>query len=117
VPLILQVHGSCLSNAQQKMYKIMYKKYLELVGVGYSVIALYNELTFQLGRSHPNVFIVPSDVSVTVEKTKMTVSGDNKQRVNLVSAQIRNLKKPEPYKGKGILYEGEIIRRKKGKKK
>ena len=74
-------------------------------------------LTFQLGRSHPDYFPVPSDVSLFVEKTKVVVSGSDKQRVHLISAQIRDLKKPEPYKGKGILYVGETLRRKKGKKK
>ena len=56
-------------------------------------------------------------MSLFVEKTKVVVSGLNKQRVHLISAQIRDLKKPEPYKGKGILYIGETLRRKKGKKK
>lgn len=95
----------------------MLKKELELVGVGYTVSLANNLLTFQLGRSHPDLFSVPSDVSLFVDKTKVTVTGSNKQRVNLVAAQIRDLKKPEPYKGKGILYVGEVLRRKKGKKK
>jgi len=95
----------------------MFKKELELVGVGYTVILTNNLLTFQLGRSHPDYFTVPSDVSLFVEKTKLIVSGSDKQRVHLISAQIRDLKKPEPYKGKGILYIGETLRRKKGKKK
>lgn len=95
----------------------MLKKELELVGVGYTVSLASNVLTFQLGRSHPDYFQVPSDVTLFVDKTKVTVSGSDKQRVHLVAAQIRDLKKPEPYKGKGILYVGEILRRKKGKKK
>jgi len=95
----------------------MFKKELELVGVGYTVTLANNLLTFQLGRSHPDYFPVPSDVSLFVEKTKVVVSGLNKQRVHLISAQNRDLKKPEPYKGKGILYIGETLRRKKGKKK
>jgi large subunit ribosomal protein L6 len=95
----------------------MLKKELELVGVGYTVSLASNVLTFQLGRSHPDYFPVPSDVTLFVDKTKVTVSGSDKQRVHLVAAQIRDLKKPEPYKGKGILYVGEILRRKKGKKK
>ena len=95
----------------------MLKKELELDGVGYTVSLANNLLTFQLGRSHPDLFPVPSDVSLFVDKTKVTVTGSNKQRVNLVAAQIRDLKKPEPYKGKGILYSGETLRRKKGKKK
>jgi large subunit ribosomal protein L6 len=95
----------------------MFKKELELVGVGYTVSLTNNVLTFQLGRSHPDYFLVPSDVSLFVEKTKVVVSGSDKQRVHLISAQIRDLKKPEPYKGKGILYVGETLRRKKGKKK
>jgi len=95
----------------------MLKKELELVGVGYTVSLANNVLTFQLGRSHPDYFPVPSDVALFVDKTKVTVSGSDKQRVYLVAAQIRDLKKPEPYKGKGILYVGEVLRRKKGKKK
>ena len=95
----------------------MFRKELELVGVGYTVSLTNNVLTFQLGRSHPDYFPVPSDVSLFVEKTKVVVSGSDKQRVHLISAQIRDLKKPEPYKGKGILYVGETLRRKKGKKK
>jgi large subunit ribosomal protein L6 len=95
----------------------MFKKELELVGVGYSVSLADNLLTFQLGRSHPDYFSVPTGVSLSVDKTKLTISGNDKQRVHLISAQIRDLKKPEPYKGKGILYVGENLRRKKGKKK
>ena len=95
----------------------MFKKELELVGVGYSVSLADNLLTFQLGRSHPDYFSVPTGVSLSVDKTKLTVSGNDKQRVHLISAQIRDLKKPEPYKGKGILYVGENLRRKIGKKK
>ena len=95
----------------------MLKKELELVGVGYTVSLASNVLTFQLGRSHPDYFSVPTGVSLSVDKTKLTISGNDKQRVHLISAQIRDLKKPEPYKGKGILYVGENLRRKKGKKK
>jgi len=95
----------------------MLKKELELVGVGYTVSLANNVLTFQLGRSHPDYFTAPSDVVLSVDKTKVTVSGLDKQRVHLIAAQIRDLKKPEPYKGKGILYVGEVLRRKKGKKK
>ena len=95
----------------------MLKKELELVGVGYTVSLANNVLTFQLGRSHPDYFPVPSDVALSVDKTKVIVTGSDKQRVHLVAAQIRDLKKPEPYKGKGILYVGETLRRKKGKKK
>jgi len=95
----------------------MLKKELELVGVGYTVSLANNVLIFQLGRSHPDYFTVPSDVTLSVDKTKVSVSGLDKQRVHLIAAQIRDLKKPEPYKGKGILYVGEVLRRKKGKKK
>ena len=95
----------------------MLKKELELVGVGYTVSLANNVLTFQLGRSHPDYFTAPSDVFLSVDKTKVSVSGLDKQRVHLIAAQIRDLKKPEPYKGKGILYVGEVLRRKKGKKK
>ena len=69
-----------------------------------------------LGFSHPVVMPIPDGISVTAEKNVITVSGIDKERTMQFAAQIRAKKKPEPYKGKGIRYEGEIIRRKQGKK-
>ncbi len=95
----------------------MFKKELDIIGVGYSVVQKDNTLHFQLGRSHPDLFPIPSDVQISVQKTRVEVSGSQKDRVHRVAAQIRHLKEPEPYKGKGICYVDEVIRRKKGKKK
>ncbi len=94
-----------------------YVKKLELEGVGYKV-ALQgdNMLSLQLGFSHPVEFKAPEGVTLQVEKNVISVSGISKYWVGQVAANIRKLKKPEPYKGKGIRYQGEIIRRKEGKK-
>jgi large subunit ribosomal protein L6 len=93
-----------------------YKKTLEIVGVGYRVAAAGNNLEFALGFSHPVVVEAPEGISFEVESpTRFHVSGINKQRVGEVSANIRKLRKPDPYKGKGVRYQGEVVRRKVGK--
>jgi len=93
-----------------------YSKGLEVVGTGYRVQQKGSDLEFALGFSHPVEFAAPEGVTLTVEgATKITVSGISKQAVGEVAANIRKLKKPEPYKGKGIRYAGEIVRRKAGK--
>ena len=94
-----------------------YEKKLEIVGVGYRVIAKSpTQLEFSLGFSHPMVINAPEGITFTVEKpTAFTVSGIDKQAVGEVAANIRKLRKPEPYKGKGVRYAGEHIRRKVGK--
>ncbi|MCD6412490.1 50S ribosomal protein L6 [bacterium] len=94
-----------------------FEKQLEIEGTGYGVKAQGKKLIFSLGFSHPVEFEVPEDVSVEVEgTTKIKVFGIDKQRVGEIAAQIRRLKPPEPYKGKGIRYVGEEIRRKASKK-
>ena len=93
-----------------------YTKILELEGVGFRVGVEGKELVFALGFSHPIRFAVPNEVDAKVEKNTITISGIDKELVGLVSAKIRDLKKPEPYKGKGIHYRGEVLRRKAGKK-
>ena len=93
-----------------------YSKKLEIEGIGYRANLEGNILVLSLGFSHP-IKIEPKDgVSFAVEKNSIIVSGNNKQAVGQFAAQIRALKKPEPYKGKGIRYAGEVVRRKAGKK-
>ncbi|WP_076464307.1 50S ribosomal protein L6 [Actinomyces mediterranea] len=93
-----------------------YKKELEITGTGYRVVAKGKNLEFALGFSHPVLVEAPEGIEFTVEsQTKFTVHGIDKQLVGETAARIRKLKKPEPYKGKGIHYVGETIRRKVGK--
>ncbi|HEX6328177.1 MAG TPA: 50S ribosomal protein L6 [Jiangellaceae bacterium] len=93
-----------------------YEKKLEIVGVGYRVQARGSNLEFALGFSHPVVIEPPDGISFAVESpTKFAVAGIDKQKVGEVAANIRKLRKPEPYKGKGIRYAGEQVRRKVGK--
>ncbi|MGB4967117.1 MAG: 50S ribosomal protein L6 [Candidatus Saccharimonadales bacterium] len=92
-----------------------FSKQLELNGVGYRVAAQGTDLKLNLGFSHDVIYKVPQGVQVAVEQNKMTVSGIDKQQVGQVAAEIRALKKPEPYKGKGIKYVDERILRKSGK--
>ena len=92
-----------------------FEKKLELNGVGYRVALQGSKLDFSLGFSHPVVFEIPEGIKVAVEGNKMTVTGIDKQLVGQVAANIRALKKPEPYKGKGIKYVDEVIIRKAGK--
>ena len=94
-----------------------YEKRLEIVGVGYRVLPKGpTQLEFQLGYSHPITFNAPEGITFTTEgPTKLGVQGIDKQLVGEVAANIRKLRKPEPYKGKGVRYAGEHIRRKVGK--
>jgi large subunit ribosomal protein L6 len=93
-----------------------YKKTLEIVGVGYRVQAKGKDLEFALGFSHPVTVTPPDGISFRVEApTRFVVEGIDKQLVGEVSAKIRKLRKPDPYKGKGVRYQGEVIRRKAGK--
>ncbi len=93
-----------------------YTKTLEIVGTGYRVQARGSDLEFALGFSHPVLIKAPEGISFNVEApTRFTVSGVDKQKVGEVAARIRKLRKPDPYKGKGVRYQGEQIRRKAGK--
>jgi large subunit ribosomal protein L6 len=93
-----------------------FRKSLEISGVGYRVAKSGEKLTLSLGYSHPVAFEAPKGVALTVEgQTKIHVEGIDKQAVGQVAADIRRLRQPEPYKGKGIRYEGERIRKKLGK--
>jgi large subunit ribosomal protein L6 len=93
-----------------------YVKQLEIVGVGYRVQAKGKNLEFAVGYSHPVLVTPPEGISFAVESpTKFSVSGIDKQQVGQVAANVREIRKPEPYKGKGIRYAGEHVRRKVGK--
>jgi large subunit ribosomal protein L6 len=93
-----------------------YIKNLEIVGTGYRVTAKGADLEFALGFSHPVVVPAPEGISFKVETpTRFAVEGIDKQKVGEVAANIRKLRKPDPYKGKGVRYQGEVIRRKAGK--
>jgi large subunit ribosomal protein L6 len=95
-----------------------FAKSLEIEGVGYRAAVQGKNLVLQLGFSHDVVFPIPSDIKITCDKpTSINISGADRQRVGQTAAVIRAFRKPEPYKGKGIKYAGEAIRRKEGKKK
>ena len=93
-----------------------YSKTLEIVGTGYRVQARGGDLEFALGFSHPVVVSPPEGITFEVQTpTRFVVSGIDKQLVGEVAANIRKIRKPEPYKGKGVRYQGEVVRRKVGK--
>ena len=93
-----------------------YEKKLEIHGVGYRVALKGNSLEFALGFSHPVVIPAPEGIQFTVETpTRFSVSGIDKQLVGEVAAKIRKIRKPDPYKGKGVRYQGEVVKRKVGK--
>jgi len=93
-----------------------YEKKLEIVGTGYRVVAKGSDLEFALGFSHPVVVSAPTGITFAVESpTKFSVSGIDKQQVGETAANIRKIRKPEPYKGKGVRYAGEVVKRKAGK--
>lgn len=93
-----------------------FEKNMEIVGVGYRVTQQNKDVQFQLGYSHPIVFSPPAGITIEVlEATKFRIKGANKQEVGQVAANIRKLRPPEPYKGKGIRYRDEQVRKKAGK--
>lgn len=95
-----------------------YKKQLDITGVGYRAAVQGQVLTLALGYSHDIKYIVPAGITVAVEKlTTVILSGPDKQKLGQVAAEIRALRAPEPYKGKGVRYSDEVVRRKEGKKK
>jgi len=93
-----------------------YEKKLEIHGVGYKARAEGKDLVLDLGYSHPIKVKAPEGIEFKVEKNLITVSGIDKQLVGQIAAEIREKRKPEPYKGKGVRYQGELVRRKAGKK-
>ncbi len=110
-------HGLMRSLVQNMVEGVTkgFEKKLEVNGVGFKVNLQGNKLVLNLGFSHPIDFEAPSSIQLAVDKNQITISGINKQEVGQVAADIRKLKKPEPYKGKGIKYIDEYIIRKAGK--
>lgn len=113
-----QLHGTTRALVNNMIVGVSegYKKVLEIVGIGYRAAMKGSVLNMNLGYSHEINYEVEAGITVeTPEPTKIVVSGIDKQRVGEVAAQIRKYRRPEPYKGKGIRYEGEHIARKEGK--
>jgi large subunit ribosomal protein L6 len=110
-------HGLMRSLVQNMVTGVTsgFEKKLEINGVGYRVNLAGNQLKFNLGYSHDVTYSLPEGVTAKVEQNKITISSINKQQVGQISAEIRALRKPEPYKGKGIKYADERIIRKSGK--
>ncbi|MSP78341.1 MAG: 50S ribosomal protein L6 [Dehalococcoidia bacterium] len=93
-----------------------YKKELEIVGTGYRVAQAGDKLNFQLGFSHPVEYAVPTGIKVAIAgQNRVTITGSDKQQVGQVAAELRAIRPPEPYKGKGVRYAGEVIKLKPGK--
>ena len=91
-------------------------KQLDIVGVGYRAEVKGDKVQFALGYSHPVLFDIPEGIKIEIDKAnRVTVSGADRQKVGQVAAEIRGLRKPDPYKGKGVKYPGEVLRRKVGK--
>ena len=113
------MHGTTNANIKNMIIGVSegYKKGLEIVGVGYKFNVSGNKLTINAGYSHPVVMEVPTGITVKgISNTEIELEGINKEQVGEFAANIRKVRKPEPYKGKGIKYKGEQIRRKEGKK-
>lgn len=116
---VKSLHGTTNSLIENMLVGVSegYQKGLEINGVGYRFNVSGNKLTVTAGFSHPVVIDVPSDLKVEqISNTEITVSGIDKQKVSEFAANIRKWRKPEPYKGKGIRYKDEKVRRKEGKK-
>ncbi len=112
------IHGTSRANVANMVKGVAegFSKKLELVGVGYKAEMKGKNLALALGFSHPIMFRAPETIKIeTPTQTNITITGFDKQLVGLVAAKIRSFKLPEPYKGKGVKYEGEVIRRKAGK--
>ncbi len=117
IKLYKSLHGtvrSLINNAVNGVAKGFEKK-LEMIGIGYRAAVENNQLVLQVGYTHPVALDVPEGLSAKVEKNVITISGRDKHRVGQFSAEIRAIRKPEPYKGKGIRYQGEKVRMKQGK--
>jgi len=112
------LHGTTRSVVNNMVEGVSkgFEKNLELVGVGYRAAKAGDKVTLSLGFSHPVEILPEEGIEIEVPaQTKLTIKGINKEQVGQVAAKIRSLREPEPYKGKGIKYEGEVIRRKVGK--
>jgi large subunit ribosomal protein L6 len=117
-PLLGKFHGlarSLVANAVRGVTE-GFKKELDIVGVGYRAELKGKQVHFALGYSHPVVFDVPAGIDVAIDKlTHLTVTGIDRQLVGQVAANIRRLRKPDPYKQKGVRYTGEVLKKKAGK--
>lgn len=112
------LHGTTRANVANMVEGVTkgFKKNLELVGVGYRASLQGNKLVLTVGFSHPVDFEAREGLTVSVpDATHISIEGTSKQRVGDLAAEIRGVRPPEPYKGKGIRYEGEVVRRKEGK--
>jgi large subunit ribosomal protein L6 len=112
-------HGllrALLANAVQGV-SAGFQKQLDIVGVGYRAEVKGNQVQFALGYSHPVLYDVPEGIKIELDAkaNRVTITGADRQKVGQVAAEIRGLRRPDPYKGKGIKYTGEILRRKVGK--
>ena len=114
-----QLHGTTNANINNMIIGVTkgFEKELEANGVGYRFNVAGNKITINAGYSHPVIIEVPSDLKAeSKSNTELTISGIDKQKVSEFAANVRKVREPEPYKGKGIRYKGEYIRRKEGKK-
>lgn len=109
------LHRALLSNTLNGV-AVGFEKKLELVGVGFKALIQDKKLILNVGFSHPVEIEIPDNIEVKIEKNIISISGINKELVGQIAADIRAVKKPEPYKGKGIKYIDEVVRRKAGKK-
>jgi large subunit ribosomal protein L6 len=113
------LHGllrALLANAVQGA-AVGFTKQLDIVGVGYRAEVKGNQVQFALGYSHPVLYNIPEGIKIEIDTkaNRVTVTGADRQKVGQVAAEIRGLRRPDPYKGKGIKYTGEVLRRKAGK--
>ena len=117
-PLLGKFHGlarSLMANAVEGVTN-GFKKELDIVGVGYRAEVKGKQIVFALGYSHPVVYDIPNGIDVVIDKqTHVTVTGIDRQLVGQVAANIRRLRKPDPYKQKGVRYTGEVLKKKVGK--
>ena len=111
-------HGMARALAQNAVRGVTegFSKELDIVGVGYKALLEGNKVVFSLGYSHPVEYRIPDGIKIAVDKqTRVVVSGIDRQKVGQVAAEIRGLRKPDPYKQKGIRYVGEVLKKKAGK--
>ena len=114
-----QLHGTTNSLIKSMIIGVTegYEKGLEIIGVGYRFNVSGNKINISAGFSHPVEVIVPNDLKVeSISNTEIKISGIDKQKLAEFAANVRKIRQPEPYKGKGIRYKGEYVRRKEGKK-
>ena len=117
-PELAKFHGLARSLVANAVAGVVdgYKRELDIVGVGYRAEVKGKQVIFALGYSHPVVFDIPTGIDIAIEKqTHITVTGVDRQLVGQVAANIRRLRKPDPYKQKGVRYTGEVLKKKAGK--